>query len=302
MRGWFHFQARSSGRSSPWAGLLLVMGTLLSGSAVAQAESVYSSGLFQLGDGLLPPGAASANILEDAVQAGPDWGSLFGADGKTRYQNLYGGDWAIFTADDVSMGTAMESTALMADGRVANGTAAADHDIGNAYVYSTSDALGNLVLYMGAERLGDGDSYLEFEFDQAVVRLGHGGFGRNEPWELVGDRTVGDVRVRVDFAGGAVSSVSASRWAGGAWAPVQSLAGFGCNAEESLCLESNLTGIEGGPWKNHDTLGDPEVISAHRFIEVGLNVGALTGANPGFSTVCLRTPEDVDFAYFNGGN
>jgi len=263
---------------------------------------VYTSGLFQLGDGLLPPGAASADILEDASQAGPDWASLFGSDGKVRYENLYLGDWAVFTADDVSLGSGMESSALTPDGRVTNGTAAADHDIGNAYAYGTSDALGNLVLYMGAERLGDGDSYLEFEFNQDVIRLGHGGFGRNQPWELVGDRAQGDVRVRADFAGGAVSSLEAGVWTGAGWSPIGGLSGSGCNPDESLCLETNGSSIDGGPWRNYDTLGEPEVVSAQRFIEVGLNVGALTGASPAFTTICLRTPEDVDFAYFQEGN
>ena len=113
-------------------------------------ESVYDPTLFELGDGQPPPGMPGmANILDDSGQAGPDWASLFQADGTYRddyppdgngdplgngvpdYLELHGGQWVVFTADDVSLGTGFESTALHPDGRIYNSVADAEHDLGN---------------------------------------------------------------------------------------------------------------------------------------------------------------------------
>jgi hypothetical protein len=302
-----------------WAApaLVLAMGfTLAAGPAVAKQpsnpDSVYESGLFELGDGNPPPGFPGvADILPDEAQLGPDWAALFAADGSALdadgngmpdYLDL-GGNWAFFAADDVSLGSGFESTAAAPGGGIVNGVAAADHDLGNAYVFSTFNSLGNLILYAAAERLGGGDSVLEFEFNQDYFRLGHGGYGRNEPWEIVGDRLEGDVLVKLTFAAGALANADVNVWNGADWLALSAISGESCNSGETFCALRNGAEIDGGPWANYDTAGaDPEVIGLGRFVEMGLNIGALLGAQPQFTTVQLRTPEDAAFGLFAEGN
>jgi hypothetical protein len=303
---------------------LTLLAFVLVGGLIAQEpveDSVYSADVFELGDGQPPPGMPGmADVLDDAALAGPDWAALFDADGTPRddypddgagnpvgngipdYQELFNGQWVVFSADDVSLGSEFEGTALYLDGRVYNSVVDADHDIGNAYVYSTESTIGNLVLYAGAERLGSGDSHLELEFNQDHFRLGHGGYGRGEPWEVDGERVTDDVLVVVSFTGGALGTIEVSRWDGAAWAALDSFSGEGCNVDETLCAVCNSTVVDGGPWENHDTDGDPEQISANRFVEVGVNVGALLGIQPSYTTVRLRTPQDTAFGYFAEGN
>lgn len=296
------------------AAMLLLIAA--SGPHTARAESVYGSGLFEVGDGQPPPGAAGhGDVLGSLEQLGPDWEDLFDAEGRPRddypydsqgnpvgngvpdYRELYGGLWARFEADDVSLGSGFEGSALHAGGGVYNATVPADHDIGNAYVYSTLDAAGNLVLYAGAERLGDGDSHLEFEFDQGHMRLGRGGYGVGAPWEIDGERRVGDLLAKVHFAGGALASASLAVWDGEAWSVFSSLSGEGCDGGESFCAVLNSAAVDGGPWANYDSGPDPELISPQRFVELGINVGALLGTQPAFTTICVRTPGDVAFGY-----
>jgi hypothetical protein len=158
------------------------------------------------------------------------------------------------------------------------------------------------VIFGGAERLGNGDSYLELELNQNHFRLGHGGFGRGEPWQIDGERAVGDVLVKMTFAPDSLGSVEASRWDGQGWVPLSAFSGQGCDAGETLCGLCNSTVIDGGPWVNFDTDGDPEQIGIDRFVEFGINVGALLGSQPSYTTVRLRTPEDAAFGYFAEGN
>jgi len=278
-------------------------------------DGVYSSGLFELGDGQPPAGMpGKADISADPAQGGPDWAELFNADGSARddypfdgagnpmgngvpdYQELYGGQWAVFTADYVSVGSGFEGDALKADGRVFNSVVEADHDLGNAYVYSTTDSSGNLVLYAAVERLGDGDSTIELEFNQDLFRLGRGGFGVDAPWSVNGSRISGDVLVTMAFSGGALGDVSANVWTGSSWMPLVNRVGEGCDAAEYLCAISNAGLIDGGEWNG-------QAIEAGRFVEIGVNVGSLvSGPQPVFTTVRLRTPQDAAFGYFGEGS
>jgi hypothetical protein len=119
--------------------------TVLLGLLVGTALAVSDSGTFELGDEVVQPG--SADILS-SDQAGPDWTDLFNADGTLKdeypldesgnpsgngvpdYQELYGGEWAVFMTDDVSLGTNPETTALAgSDDLVQNATAEVDHDL-----------------------------------------------------------------------------------------------------------------------------------------------------------------------------
>lgn len=273
-------------------------------------DSVYSSGLFQL-DPTIP---GSADILGNPGEFsdfGPDWEDLFNADRSPRdqvdaagqptpngvpdYIDLYGGQWAVFTADDVlsdSTFVVSGSETLIYSGR----SMAAEHDLGNAYVYSTFDSFGNLVLYAGVERLGPGDSTLEVEVNQDHRRLGHG-----PPWRLTGARQPDDLLVRISFAGGLIDSVEVKKW-GADWTPVDTIFGETCNPAETICADCNGLEIDGGPWTNFDSEGDAEQITPGRFVELGVNVGALIGTQPTYTTVQLRTPQDIALSYFAEGN
>lgn len=291
------------------AGLLSLLA--IGASAPALGDGVYSSGLMELGDGQPPPGMAGlADIEADAEQSGPDWADLFAADGSPRddypfdaqgnaagngipdFLELFGGEWAVFIRDDLSRpGAGREDSALTIDGRVANGYVDADHDIGNVYFYSTIDTGGNRVLYAAAEPLGLGASSLAFEFNQDHFRLGHGGYGIGEPWAVIGNRAIGDVLVRLTFDGSGLVGTEASTWAGSGWLLLSAVSGEGCDAAESLCAISNGSSIDGGPWASQQ-------IEAGRFVEVGVNTGALLGAQPSYLTVRISTPQDIAFGYF----
>jgi hypothetical protein len=273
--------------------LTLLVCCLAAGSAGAYGQGVYTAGLFELGDGLAPPGfAGAADILGSADQPGLDWADLFTADGGLQS----GAHGAVFVADDVSLGSGFEGTELAGSpDLVRNGTVAAANDIGNAYVYSTRDAAGHTVLYLGAERLSGGDSSLEFELNQAVVRLGHGGFGHGAPWKVLGTRAANDALVHLDFASGVLATVSFYRWSEGQWQLAASLAGEGCDEAETLCAVANAAAIAPGAWGNQE-------IAAGRFAEVGVNLGALFSADPVLNSIRIRTPDDIAFGYFEEGN
>ena len=71
--------------------------------------------------------------------------------------------------------------------------------------------------------------------------------------------------------------------------------GEGCDGAETLCVVCNAGLIDGGPW-------DPRRIDPNRFVELGVNAGALLGVQPSYTTVRIRTPEDTAFGYFGEGN
>lgn len=292
-------------------GIVLIAGLVGPGSL--RADGVWAAGLFELGDGQPPAGMPGvADIVADPNQSGPDWGELFDADGAPRddhptdpygnpvgngipdYLELYGGDWAFLVADDVSMGSGPENTALSGGDSIVNAVVQAEHDLGNAFVYSTSDGSRNRILFAASERLGGGDSSLVFEFNQGVFRIGQGGFSLSGPWQIVGTLDAGDVRLEVTFAGGAVSGAIASVWDGEAWLPVSAVEGEGCDLAETLCAVANGATIDNGEWG-----ADP--VAANRFVEAGVNVGALLGFQPTYRTVQIRTPQDIAFGYFGEG-
>jgi len=267
-------------------------------------DGVYSSGNFELGDGEPPPGfPLAADILLDGEQTGPDWEEIFDANGvpQTDVIAAYGGSWALFFADDISLGSGFESTALTPGYQVKNGVASADNDIGNAYVYTTTDSVGNLVMYGGLERLGGGDSYVEFEFNHDHYRLGRGGYGSGVPWEILGNRSDGDVLVRISFVGGVVASMTVDAWIDGSWQALTNVTDEGCDVDEQACVIANGDPIDGGPWPNFDPGDNPEEIAVDHFVEFGLNVGGLLGFQPDFVTAQIRTPQDIAFGYFGEG-
>jgi hypothetical protein len=261
-------------------------------------DSVYTSDGFQLGDG--EPGDAesaagtpgTANIVSDELRPGLDWADLFDGTGARflDYVNPATSQMAVFITDDTS-----SDTTTLVGGMVSNGTVATSQDLHRAYVYTTL-LNGKLVLFAGAERLTADAGELEFEFNQAHVRLGRGGYGRGEPWEIVGNRTLGDLRVKLTLGGPGIFSLTVEHWdSAGSWAPFESIAAEGCNGDETVCTVCNEGEILGGPWS---ASGIPSL----QFVEFGVNVDAVVGMQPAFNTIQMRTPEDIAFGYFADGN
>ena len=158
-----------------------------------------------------------------------------GSNGVPDALEVFAGRSAIFIADDVSAGTASDRSVLAgSDDRWSAGTVPAESDLSNAYVFTTSDSQGNLVLYAGVERLSPVEGVVQLEFNQGVFYLGEevdGASGR-----IVGERTPGDILVRLSFDGdGALGSVELQRWATASpdeplgYALVETLSGEGCN-------------------------------------------------------------------------
>jgi hypothetical protein len=244
--------------------------------------------------------------LKDAV----DDAGAAGSNGEPDYVDLYGGTDAIFIGDNISDGVAVDMSVPTAadtleDTVVYNDTVASSHDVGNAFVLTTTDSQNNLVLYGAAERLGPAqeNSYIEFEFTQDIVQAAQ----VNAP--LRGSRTTGDLLVRLNLTEGVLTSAQLSRWSG--VAGYQSVAtvspvvgGVACVGNETthlVCdpyLASGLFDYQSqfNPWTEPwDPAGIPvQVSEPNGLLEFAVNVGVLLGGeNPDYSSIVVRTPGDI---------
>lgn len=249
--------------------------------------------------------AASAELpghanLVGAGGPGPGWGDIFDSSGKVK--DLRGGVNAAFIEDNISAGVATDMSVLISADYVNNGTVQAVNDLGNAYVYRTADAAGNLVLFAGVERLGvtEGTTYIDFEFSQDKIQV-WGGI----PWKIHGQNTAGDLAVRMNFVEGVLRSVEFRQFAADgsgeyrilktAW-PIDGQACSGSDGLYAFCSGASVTGLAATNQDIWDNWGTPvSVPAADQFVEVGVNVGRLLGSNPNYSSLTLKTPEDIAF-------
>ncbi|CAG1008541.1 hypothetical protein ANAEL_03684 [Anaerolineales bacterium] len=240
-----------------------------------------------------------ANLVGTGV-SGPGWGDIFDSSGKVK--DLKGGVSAAFIEDNISSGVATDMSKLISADIVDNGTVQPVNDLGNAYVYRTADAAGNLVLFAGVECLGmaEGTSYIDFEFSQDKIQVWSG-----IPWQIHGQKTAGDLTVRLNFVNGALQSVEFKQLAGDGsgesqilktdW-PVGGQACTGSNGLYAFCAGTVITGLAPTNSDVWNLKGTPVLIpAADQFVEVGINVGRLLGSNPDYSSLTLRTPEDIAF-------
>lgn len=234
-----------------------------------------------------------ANLM-GSIEPGPEWTDIFDANGKVK--NLFGGTGAAFIPDNISAGTATDMSILINNIYVDNGPVQAVNDLGNAYVYRTADNLGNLVLFAGVERIDVlADTYVEFEFNQAPIRLGYG-----RPWSLQKVKTVGDLLVRFNFKAGVINSVELEKWTSNGYALVKTLTPTvmdGCVVEEGLCAYCSTSPMAGlaptntDVWDlnyNHVSIPDP-----NHFIQFGINVGKLLGTDVDFASLLIKTSDDL---------
>jgi hypothetical protein len=274
---------------------------------------------------------STAAVAQDALVI-PTWTNLFNADGSlkdavdgsgaanpngVRDYVDYGGIDAVFVGDWVSDGVATDMSALsdadnLEEVIVFNGTVHTDYDVGNAFVFATTDGAANpnLVLYGGAERFETTplqDSYLEFEFIQDKVQA----ISREVP--LVGSRSDDDLLVRLNLSMGALSTADIMRWVSpGGYQVIAtitaSLSPTGCSGDQEsrLACDSYLASEpkpwpQFAPWDDYprDLSNQPVTVSApNGLLEFGVNVGALLGTNPDYTSIMVRTPEDIILASF----
>lgn len=272
----------------------------------------------------------SVSALAQSNLVIPTWTNLFNADGslKDAYDAAtqeanpngvpdyadYGGIDAVFVGDWISHGVATDMSALsdaddLGEVIVWNGTVRPEHDVGNAFVFATTDgaASPNLILYGAAERFGTAapSSYIEFEFNQDKVQA----ISANTP--LMGSRSDDDLLIRLNMATGALTTAEIMRWVSpGGYQVIATIPGpanlEGCISDgvNSLACDPYLASDSGTfdtesqfvPWDDYprDAYNQPVTVSApNGLLEFGINVGALLGTNPDYTSIMVRTPEDI---------
>ncbi|MEE8523482.1 MAG: hypothetical protein V3T72_06085, partial [Thermoanaerobaculia bacterium] len=249
-----------------------------------------------------------AELLGDADRLGVDWQGMSVANvrrGRPDFVDLHGGIEAVVLEDVISAGRGLDMSALqgaetLAASVIYNGVVAPAHEIGNAYVYTTFDSVGQLVVYVGIERLEvAADSYVELELNQDRVRVTSGA-----PWPIRGQRTADDLLVRLDIVQGVVNSVAVKRWvaAAGAFETIVESGGLAtsaCNGEPTRFLFCSGSPPIAPPQEVWDAAGRPlETTVPDSFVEVGVHVGNLLGGYVDFTSIQVRSPEDVVLGSF----
>jgi hypothetical protein len=262
----------------------------------------------------------SANAAEPSL---PNWAAVFGSDGSLLdqvdadgdpgsngipdYKDLYGGIDAVFIDDNISDSLATDMTvrngeAALADEVVFNGTIDAPHDIGNTHIMAKRDQWGDLELYAGVELLSSAtvpaDSYVDIEFNQGVVRVRSG-----IPWPIYGDRLAGDLLVRMNYTGGALSSVDFKSWDGSAYQVLNSVV-ITQTCQNALtyviCTGAPVLAYPAEGYDVWDIDGNPiPSVAPDGFAEVGIDVAGLLGASRDFASISIRTPNDIALSSFS---
>jgi hypothetical protein len=220
----------------------------------------------------------------------PAWAAIFSPEG--RVLDLQGGNDARFSPDKISSGVGIDNTVFTDPSNrkaIDNGTVTAAHDLGNAYFWVTTDAAGSMRLHGAVERLAsDVDSYVEFEFNQGVVRVTTGA-----PWPIRGKREEGDLLVRIDLRQGAIDSATFKRWNGDDFQTLLNAGPDGCGGSMyRYCL--GAPPFQSIPDETWDAAGHVlQPTHADRFLEIGIDLNALLGSNVEFSSIQVRTPEDA---------
>lgn len=213
-----------------------------------------------------------------------------------------GGFDAVLIEDGVSSGTDLEMTAVQGTGASLAGQVVDHarilpaHDVGNTFVLA-SDEDGEVVLQVRVERLSgtseDPPSYVEVELNQARFRLLGG-----TPWLLHGERVTNDVVVRLSLAEGQLASAEVKRWADGAFETTSKVELRGERCASSEQRFEVCGGLLAASERGYIRTGDPiEPPSADAFLDFKLNLAQTLGAHPAFSTIQVRTPEDIALAF-----
>ena len=271
-------------RSIATVTVLILAGLLWIGSA----QAVHDTGMFEL-DG---------NVVQNAATPPPyDWTSLFGASGNRLVtpDPVNGPVLAsVFVNDTDAVDTTYFAGGTKIDDQIHNmgcGGPAANDKTSMDFVYAAvihipagaPDNAGHDVLYLGVEKQAagnGGDNAFGFWLfkDNTVGCSGSGSF--------TGAHTDGDLFIDGMFTnGGGTSNIRVSRWNGndttGSLGSIPVATGGVCGvlANDQQCAIANAGTITAGPWRSSPTM------AADTFVEAGIDLTALLGANGGcFST------------------
>jgi hypothetical protein len=220
----------------------------------------------------------------------PNWAAMFSPNGKVI--DRQGGLDAFFMEDKISAGAGLDMSICPDPSNpsvVENGVVAAANDLGNGYVWATTNPAGHLILHAGVERLSSTlDTSVEFEFNQERVRVRSG-----RPWLIHGDRTADDLLVRVDFAGGAIISADFKRWDGTGFQTIVATGPDGCTGSDyRFCAGAPpMQSVQDEVWDAQNNL--LQVPQPDSFVEIGINVPVLIGRSLEFTSIQVRTPQDI---------
>ena len=116
-----------------------------------------------------------------------------------------------------------------------------------------------------------------------------------------------DLLVHMDFTAGILSSVEFRRWDGSGYTLIASSVPStqeGCFGNGMTDLYAYCSGppIQGLPLTNSD-IWDPNFIPVQvpnpdSFVQVSANVGSVIGSNVAFTSIVMRSPEDISFGSF----
>ncbi len=282
--------------------------------------------------GYEPAMARIQTILGNNDLPVPEWEEVFNPDGTLRdpidtsgtpLRNgvpaclmSSGGFEAVYIPDIISNGIGIDMSAFkgganLSDSVVYNGTVEAGHDLGNAYFYAVKNTKEHLVLYGAVERLGapDVDSYVEFEFNQGVVQVQSGA-----PWLMHGTRTSGDILVRITYTSDQIRSAEIKVWksddAGGSFIPLTTSmvgASESCGGTAGVFAFCGAARMQLDPQVyqgfEHDLVfdlsGHPvDVPAPDSLVHMAVDVAGVLGMNVEFSSIQVRTPQDVILGAF----
>jgi len=229
-----------------------------------------------------------------------------GTDGIPDYRQLYAAFEAGYIEEIISNGLATDSSALLIarevqDEVLYNGAVSAAHDLGNAYYLLALSQTGSLRLYTGIERLrSDLPTFIEFELNQVPVGVDSG----IPWWHIKGQRQNGDLLVRFNITAGNLSSVELAVWNESYFhifeSDTQAL-GNGCREHFSYIycvgsppLDRSQQVIEVWDQDYHPL----EPVLADSFIELGIDFARMLDSATEFSSLYIRTPEDVVMTSF----
>lgn len=225
---------------------------------------------------------------------------MHGSNSIPDFVDLYNGIEAEFIQENISNGVATDMSALLIGSKLSdevlyNGVVRRAHDLGNAYVLATIGNDEHLRLYAAVERLiTDEGTFIEFEFNQSRVHVSSG-----SPWPIIGQRTDGDILVRMIFSNRTLQSVTFEQWTGSGFDFINT--GAGITGDSCLQMREFMYCVGNPPilhpvdgfevWDEDNNVLEPTF--ADNFVEVGIDVDLLVGAQINISSVLFRTPEDI---------
>ena len=168
--------------------VFVMVSILFGGTTFGLAYAVDDDDIFEIGRG---EGTENVtNILDDVDDLRPDWFVLFNSTGQIEFSDgdsnlpdfdeIYGGVFAGFIADDLALKGATDDTIFASSNKNNDlvstwnwdtGNVPAKTDLANVYSYATMNG-DNLIVYIGLERLApNGDAHIDIEFNQQAITL-----------------------------------------------------------------------------------------------------------------------------------